>query len=359
MTLDAGKTFLIFSGHNDRAAIALCRYFAANGIRFVVAARADNDAIRNSSYRDRIVFTRTSPKVDVDLFRNIANAVDSVNLVYCPTTEFINLFLLQNRREVEALGYTIPLPPEPLYSELTNKETSAAFFDGVGGLVVPRVMPLTEAQAPCVLKPRENLTGGRILYPLICRNDTSLSDALRQTDQESYFAQEYVDGESLYFCSYIDRLGCAQGFWQRNLGQQPGGKSIVLAREEVLVSDNLRLIQSALLSRLTEAGYEGPVMVEIRRGVDQVYFIEMNPRFWGPLQLAIDACPEIMARFVKGAGANFRPGEMPRVDRPAYYSWTGGMAEWEPLGPADAVEDAYERRHIWDVYSRKDYADVE
>jgi len=353
------KAFLIFSGHNDRAAIALCRYFATNGIPFIVAGREDNDAIRDSRYRDRIVFTRKSTTVNVALFRDIAEAADGKDLVYCPTTEFINLFLLQHRAEVEALGYTIPLAPAALYADLTNKEASAAFFEGVGGLVVPRVMPVTEAYAPCVLKPRKNLAGGRILYPVICRNAQSLSEARRREDVGEYFAQEFVHGESLYFCSYMDRNGHADSFWQRNLGQQPGGKSIVLAREEVVVPDSMHRLQLALLSRLSGAGYEGPIMVEVRRSDEQTYFIEMNPRFWGPLQLAVDACPEIIGRFVRSAVSDFRSCKLPSAGRPAYYAWTGGMTEWEPLDAAAAVEDAYARRATWDVFARKDYADVE
>lgn len=353
------KKFLIFSGHNDRAAIALCRYFTTNEIPFVVAARIDQDMIRESSYRDRIIFTRQSSKVNLDLFRDIAKAAGGEELVYCPTTEFINLFLLQHRGEIEELGYIIPLAASELYAALTHKESSAAFFDGVGGLVVPQVMTVSEARAPCVLKPRKNLMGGKILHPLICRNAQLLEDARSSLDIEAYFAQEFVYGDSLYFCSYMDRHGYVAGFWQRNLGQQVGGKSIVLAQEVTVISENMHRMQSALLSRLFEAGYEGPIMVEVRASDACNYFIEMNPRFWGPLQLAVDVCPELMEHFVKSAAPEFRLRKLSNTVRPAYYAWTRGMIDWERLGAAASVDDAYAKRETWDVFARRDYADVE
>ncbi len=352
------RKFLIFSGHNDRAAIALCRYFDENGLDFVVAARPEADAIRNSRYRTRIVFTRQTLAVDLQLFANISRAVGGADLIYCPTTEFINLFLLENRQEAEALGYILPLPDAGLYLEITNKKSAGDFFQSVPGITVPQEIAMDQATAPCVLKPRENKRDGKILYPRICRNDVELEQARPSHDPTVYFAQKYVEGASLYLCGCIDCNGVFDCFWQRNLGQQPNGKSIVLAREESEVPDDLFDLQAALLTRLKQAGYFGPFMVEIKRNGKTNYFVELNPRFWGPLQLSLDVCPGILERFVQLSLPQFESSSSRKTDNPCYYAWKGGMAEWDALESALDVNEAIARQDAWDVFERKDYADA-
>lgn len=351
--------FLVFSGHNDRAVIALCRFFDAHGIGFVVAARGADDMIRHSRFADRVVIVRQDPSVNRALFEEIFEAAGGGPLVYCPTTEFINLFLLHNRSLFSDLPLIVPLPKASLYERLTNKGTAVELFRDVPGLTIPREYGVDDIRVPCVVKPKTNLSDGQILYPRICMQPEELADALAQCDMNNHMVQEYVSGDSLYLCGFLDGRGDAVSFWQRNLGQQTGGKSIVLAREETQVESALADLGVALLAQLRRVGFHGPFMIELRHNQIATYFIEINPRFWGPLQLALDVCPEILSRFIAPWFGELGDVRKRHSARLCYYSWKGGMQNmsWEPLAGDSEVETALAAVCDWDVFDRKDFDD--
>jgi hypothetical protein len=96
-------------------------------------------------------------------------------------------------------------------------------------------------------------------------------------------------------------------YFQRNLVQRPGGDSIVLAtRDEPPAADALRAELRALLARVE---FVGPAMVELRGTPPR--FIELNPRFWGPLLLDAfsgDTEGAILDAFLRDqVGVGYRP----------------------------------------------------
>jgi hypothetical protein len=342
--------FLLFSGHNDRAVVALCRYFSAAGLDFVIASAGQGDAIHKTAYANRVVFERIDRVVSVSLLAELARSAGRP-LVYCPTTEFINDFVLRHRAELETAGLRIGLPPREVYEALTGKLSSQRLMAQVPGLRMPMSMPVSEARAPCVLKPKLNTDGKRVLYPLLCRTAEVLDDALGTIDPALWFAQEWVSGQSHYWCAYLARDGRVAGFWQQNLMQQPGGKSIVLAR----VCRNPGLDEAALVTQLRAAGYHGPLMIEVIANERGLHYIEINPRFWGPLQLALDACPELLHLYAEDEG--IAPAvRLAQREGAALYAWHHGACQpgvvVHPAAASLADREALLREH--DVYARPD-----
>jgi hypothetical protein len=110
-----------------------------------------------------------------------------------------------------------------------------------------------------------------------------------------------------------------------------------------------------VLSHLHRHGYHGPLMIEFIFTAEGGYYIETNPRFWGPLQLALDACPALLDLYARDHGA--RPATLPgAAQAPHYYAWSrGARASPTVTHPAGAVlreRDQLLRRH--DVYARPD-----
>ncbi|RTL25568.1 MAG: hypothetical protein EKK47_23065 [Burkholderiales bacterium] len=314
------RRFLLFSGHNDRAVVTLCRYFDQAGLPFVIVAAGQRDAIHRTRWRDHVIFNRLDAQVTVDWLSELATSQGG-ELVYCPTTEFINHFVLANRAALQAAGWHIGLPDQAIYEALTGKHSSQALM---GSLCPDLVLPATQAddawQAPCVLKPRENVAHGRVLYPLLCRSPQELDQALSGLDRRDYFAQDFISGQSHYLCAYLSQSGQYASFWQVNLMQQPGGKSIVLARP----SGNPGLDEARLFAGLHEKGYHGAFMLELIECAGQLYYIEVNPRFWGPLQLALDVCPEILRLFAQDQGFTQVPTLAAHQPDQACYAWAFG-----------------------------------
>jgi hypothetical protein len=150
-------------------------------------------------------------------------------------------------------------------------------------------MSWEQVHAPCVFKPKRNISNGVVLYPILCFDEQDVCDAVARLNADEWFIQRYVEGQSHYLCGYISRDGTYRAYWQTNLMQQPEGKSIVLAR----IGANPGVDEESFFSGLARQGYFGPVMMEIiEEATGKLNYIEINPRFWGPLQLAVDACPE-------------------------------------------------------------------
>jgi len=321
-------TFLIFTGHNDRAVVALCRFFSLHHISFVLVASADEPINATSNWLERIILKRSSKSVNLVLFQEVVAAYQTHHtgdseLIYCPTTEFVNEFVLQHRSVIDGMGIKIPLPSQEVYARLTNKESSIAFTKSAVGISPPPLLDWSELRVPCVLKPKQNVSRGVVQYPQICLSKDALSTALENIKTDEWFAQAFVEGQSYYLCAYLTQGGEFAYFWQVNLLQQPNGKSIVLAR----TCRNPGVDAEKLLHALYATGFRGPLMMEVIQevGTNTFHFIEYNPRFWGPLQLALDACPDVLRLFVNDAGGFDLPAlPIELTTREHWYAWAAG-----------------------------------
>ena len=133
---DAGASapvFLLFSGHNERAVVALCRYFSRAELPFVIVSAGRDDAIRRTDYQSQVKLERLDRTVDDALLRAVgALAADMPGpLVYCPTTEFINDFVLRRRAELAGCGLRVGLPERGVYERLTGKWASQDLLRGL------------------------------------------------------------------------------------------------------------------------------------------------------------------------------------------------------------------------------------
>ncbi|MFT3858026.1 MAG: hypothetical protein QM742_11200 [Aquabacterium sp.] len=352
----ASRRFLLFSGHNDRAVVALCRYFQQAQLPFVIVAAGPDDAIHRTDWRGHVVANRIDRQVDVAWIRLLADSLGGT-LVYCPTTEFINDALLAHPEAWDGHALDVGLPSPEVYRELTSKSRSQALMTALSSsLKLPVLQDIAAPRVPCVLKPVRNVAGGKVLYPLLCRTQQELEQALSSIDRRAYFAQDFITGQSLYLCGYLCRDGRHASFWQTNLMQQGGGKSIVLARAGV----NPGLDEGELFEGLHRRGYHGPFMMEVIQSEQgDLHYIEVNPRFWGPLQLALDVCPQMFHLFAQDRG--FDPVVVPALTadpQQAWYAWAHGARQ--PgcvLHPAGRMLDAAQIEHLLaahDVYARPD-----
>lgn len=146
---------------------------------------------------------------------------------------------------------------------------------------------------PGVLKPHRSVVGTR---PRMKVGVTHVGDAvecalrLRALPAEAFpvLVQRRVHGPGEGFFTMRIAGSPAAYFAHRRLRERPpaGGASVL--RESIALHPDLRERCDAVLDRL---GWTGVAMVECKR--DEVYggwrVIEINARFWGSLQLAIDA----------------------------------------------------------------------
>ena len=363
-------SFVLFSGSNDRAVHALARVMRACGERFVVIARKGRDRARSSFLRHHLAAARTGDVLEPAAFEALLKSArlpddGDGTRVLVPSSEYLNLFLvgLDRERLRRETGCTIPLVERELYHRLTHKESSTRLFAGAG-FRVPAVLDGFDPGAlPLVAKPRTNHgPDGLLQYPVLIETRADLDAFLARGASERYFPQEFVRGDSRYLLAYVSRGGEIYASSQRNLAQQPGGKSVVLAETSDFHESEVARRAVELLKRVA---FHGFAMIEFIVDAAGPCYIEVNPRPWGPLQLCADHACGIIEAFL-GDYAHDDPSRYralwQRKPRHARYMWIGGMIEtfgsgrrtaWNPTFTGSRAA-AIGRSLGGDVYLRRD-----
>jgi len=142
---------------------------------------------------------------------------------------------------------------------------------------------------PCVIKPRVGSGSRGRVY---CRT----WDEFRRFDRADTVAQEWVHGEAVCVSMLYDMDGeCAAAFAHRRLHEYPasGGPSTwrESIRDDALVERAQRIV--------ARVGWRGVIQLEFKGG----RLLEINPRFWGSLNLAVRCgvnFPELLFRVALG-----------------------------------------------------------
>jgi predicted ATP-grasp superfamily ATP-dependent carboligase len=333
--------FLIFSGANERAILAACRNLAADKIGYSIIARPRNDPIARSHLRRFVVSVRQSDALDIeDVVRAIAQVRGRLprRLVYLPASEALNRLVLQHRERLSnECGLEIPMPTQQVYETLSDKARFNALAQQFGVTLPPALASANEAPLPLVAKPQRefSLRTGEKLYPELIFTEAQRSAFLSKQAGDGYFYQGYLDGASHYYLFFFDGKGRHAALFQQNLAQQPNGKSIVAAQSCACPDPAfLEKIQACIAS----TGFSGFCMVEAMTVAGTSYLIELNPRLWGPMELAL-RCGFRIA-WLGEPDAMVAPA-LPR--RPVRYAWlsgmwrsqrSGGSLRWFPQGRA-------------------------
>lgn len=332
MSADPEKKFLVFSGGNDRAVLGFLRALRLCGERACIVARTRDDRVLRTRYRSDVQWIRRDHSLSLEVFvqcvERVREKTGARTLVVLPSTEYFNAFLLRHRVEIESMDCEIPLVDALIYDRLTGKRTSTDFFASAGFPVPQEWQGIQAISPPVIAKPFRNLSrDGQSLYPWLLETRAQLEAFQKQADIGEYFFQEYVRGESLYLLMYLPRDGSPALTWsQRNLLQQPDGKSMLLAKPaDFHRSDTAnRLIQV-----LRGAGFHGLGMIEVIRVSGRDVFIEMNPRIWGPVQFCLDQHQPLLQAFI--GDVLHRDSGRFLHRRVAFsrkkYFWLGGLAD--------------------------------
>lgn len=336
------------------------------GARANVIARTEDDRILHSGFRRDVKWVRPTHDLSLEIFsesvRRVRADSGEATFVVLPSTEYFNTFLLRHRCEIEEMGCHIPLIQASLYARLTEKRTAVDFFSNAGLAVPNQISALSSCEPPLVAKPLCNVSAsGQSLYPHLLNTRTELEVFLTTHDTKDYFFQEYVNGDSLYLLFHLSRTGAQDFIWsQRNLLQQPEGKSMLLAESSDFHDSETA---ARIVRALHNVGFHGLGMVEMIRTADRDVFIEMNPRIWGPIQFCFDQQELLLQAFIGEAlhddpmyFANCRP----KLRRTRYF-WLGGLLETLRAGKQPEWHTARRallpvvlRNLASDIYLRKD-----
>lgn len=203
-------------------------------------------------------------------------------------------------------GLLIPLPPADVWERVSDKRALMEIARSLG-VPVPEqhVVAGPDADAaeavrwarargfPVIVKPHRSAVVGESsvsrLGVGIAADAAELDDRLRRLPPEAFpvMVQEKIAGPGLG-AFFLARDGeVILRFAHRRLREKPPTGGVSVLREGVPLREDLAAYSEALLEHV---GWSGVAMVEFKEDASTgtPYLMEINGRFWGSLQLAID-----------------------------------------------------------------------
>lgn len=235
------------------------------------------------------------------------------------------------RGEIERLGIVFPFGDEARYHALRDKSRLPELF--------PEALPETRV-----------LEGTWFAKP--CR-ETSAKGVRRVGEDGPWVLQREFRGFGVGFEALVDRGDVKTAFMHRRLREYPASGGASTARVSYW-DDAVAARAHEILGR---SGWTGFIMVEFRQNAaGEFRLIEINPRPWGSIQLAIDAgvrFPSVAYRyFVQGQAPPARGNREGLVEtRVVPYDVLSGLQHFA-RGEARPLADALSlwKRFRWEAF---------
>ncbi len=286
---------------DDRKALCVIRALGRAGIRFTVASNAFRGGPFHSRYaRKRVVVPH--PAAGLDHYLAALNGVlAGQNFdVVLPTCDYTTLALSRIQHKIDG-PVGLPVPPRESASICKDKQAASELAASLGFSVPESFCPLDQGELesragslayPCVIKPRTSI--GAIGMDVVNsrRELIEAYSALPENADEVYdfsrpLVQEFVPGHVHEVCALFNRGEPRALLTQRRLLKYPAAGGAGIYNE---TTDEPDLVEMAV-TLLRALNWHGPAQVEFQRAssTGHPYFLEVNGRFWGTLDLSVAA----------------------------------------------------------------------
>ncbi len=288
---------------NQRSALAATRSLGQKALWVTTADESSQTLAGASKYASASAVYRSpfnTPRLFLDDVVQIVTE-HSIDFVL-PMTEASTYVLLANRDRLPG-HVKLPFPTEHQVHKLANKCELTQLAQSLG-FPVPGSLFFDSSQAffanppeirefPVVLKPALSkiLLTDRIISTsvIVVQSRESLEAALEkpQFKDHPFMIQDFITGEGQGVFTLF-RAGRPMCFFaHRRLREKPPEGGVSVLSESRHIDARMQAIATSLLE---SAQWDGVAMVEFKVSHDGVpYIMEVNPRFWGSLQLAIDS----------------------------------------------------------------------
>ncbi len=308
------ERILILDGHTNQA-LACVRSLGNAGHEVLVASHQRLPLSGWSRHCSETFFLKGQ---NVDAFSEMRDwaTKNGVTLVL-PLTERSCLLCNAERSDWERAGIVVGCGPDEMLKNAFDKALTLKLAQSAGVRIPPTyftkslessLLAVEEIGFPCVIKSRwSNAWDGKEFLPP--KNPTYLNgpersyEVLDEYRQGEHWplVQGFVSGRGKGVFALCDRGEVVAWFAHERLRDtRPTGSSSSL-RRSIRLEPRLREPAERLLRKLN---WHGPAMVEFKDdGVNDPCLMEINGRFWGSLQLAIDSgvdFPRLWVSILKG-----------------------------------------------------------
>lgn len=314
---------LVLDG-NQRSALAVTRALGARGIAVTVAdatatslAGCSRHAAARATYPDPV----TSPS---DFVAGLAQVIDTRGIdVLLPMTDITTALVLRHRDTFSQVR--LPFPDYATYERLINKQKVMALAQSLG-IPAPATRVIHDANEcssaldglrfPVVIKPVYSKVQTATGWVPVGVQYADSADELQHKLHTSpclgsvpLLVQQRIQGYGHGVFALYDHGRPVVYFAHQRLRERPPSGGVSVLSESVALQPASRRFAETLLTRVA---WHGVAMVEFK--VDDAgtpYLMEVNGRFWGSLQLAIDAgvdFPYLLYRLAMGEVPGNRNG---------------------------------------------------
>ena len=331
------ETVLVTDGHL-RASLAVVRSLGRAGHTVLVCsprARSIAGSSRYAANSFRVPDALSRPEEFGDAVERLVGQ-QGVTVLLPMAEESLTVLL---DRVGRLRGVTVPFPDLRTFRRVCDKEEVLSAAEQLGLATPEQValrdpgapVPLDALTFPIVVKPFRSVSGeaGRRtkLGVSYARSPEELTETIGRLPPEAFplLLQRKIEGpgKGVFLLSWDGEV-LAQ-FAHRRLREKPpsGGVSVFA---ESIVADPLLVEQSAAL--LAHFGWRGPAMVEFKEDerTGRHYVMEINGRFWGSLQLAIDAGVDF-PRLAVAAARGHRPAPVLDYRTGVRWRWWWGEVD--------------------------------
>jgi len=287
---------------NQRSALATVRSLGRQGL-FVAAADSGTAPLAGTSRYCRLTLRYPDPNREPRAFVAAVAAMvaeHGFDLVL-PMTDVTTMLLVDKAASLAParLGCASHLA----YESLTDKSALVSRAQSLGMLVPKTIVARSPAEIakaadtfgyPFVIKPgRSKYMRGESLASTGVRVVHSAGELEQVVPTLSWLgeipclAQEFIPGHGAGVFCLMDGTKAVAWFAHRRIREKPPGGGVSVLSESAPLDPTL---QESARQLLTSVGWFGPAMVEYRIDPQgKAYLMEVNGRFWGSLQLAIDS----------------------------------------------------------------------
>src|SRR5258707_4036106 len=292
---------LILDG-NTRSALATTRSLGMKGVHVVVADVAKRTLAGASRYCSES-FTYPSPASHLEGFLATVKTECSQRRIgmILPMTELSTSTVLRYGEEFKSL--TVPFAELKAFEAVTDKWRLFKLAQQLN-LSIPKTQFVTDISSlgelcqalkfPVVLKPHRSIIASRgrwiatsVQYARSVEELKEIAARYEYFNQHPFMIQEYIPGQAEGVFALFDHGKPIVFFGHRRLRERPPSGGVSVLSESIEPNPEAKRMARAILETV---GVHGVAMVQFKVSAEGTpYLMEVNGRFWGSLQLAIDA----------------------------------------------------------------------
>jgi predicted ATP-grasp superfamily ATP-dependent carboligase len=309
---------ILVTDGEQRSALAVVRSLGRAGHEVSVCSPAQRPLAGASRYC-QAAHRVTDPLTDVARFREDIRRIDQEQLdLILPTTDVSTVALLSAAYG----GSARVVAPDPAAYFAVSDKAGLLNATAALGVHVPAHVTISRREGAVeeayawarergfdvVLKPSRSVVlaerGLRKTAVRIVRGEDGFREALAAYTPEAYplLVQERISGSGLGIFMLTHEGRPIASFAHRRIREKPPTGGVSVYSESVAARDDLSRAAQAILAHYR---WSGVAMVEFKEdaATGTPYLMEVNGRFWGSLQLAIDAgidFPALLVRAILG-----------------------------------------------------------